>query len=685
MRETPQSPELGRAAHFMLSRLLGTQNGERAYNTSLCQLTTTMASLSTTRGLTAERVLKRLGMKPADLDDLWVVARGNGQLLDRQLVEAFFPPAVWLAVADVIAMGPVSAWERAEYVLSCWARGLEPDGSRRPKRLALTTIGLYSSTLQRFAQELCELRKLAAAGAIQLDPALLAAWEASAVPAKVDPKKLGASPSNTDRRAPSLKAARAALKEADREIARRRARWNLRRSMWVPLRDRALLALFLVTGARLKAISSLKRSDFVRYAGTGDHVGPAIMLRPGKTLQSEVVRVKFLPELLGDWIQEWIDYAGIADQPEAPLWPLTREANGMLDRVAIRVRIKGMLEPFVADRQCPPHTLRHLCEKLAFQAGIDWLDANRDQLLNDESLSGMPSSPQTFADVLLDHALSTVQDTYKDINSERGRETWARIACEGVWAYVWGEKGAPKGPDVERIKAARASLAAADARRIEVECELVRMKAEKALLRQRAATEASLDVKALIQLQFQTDDLADAIADASSELARAEHDLARTEKELAEAEAAEVAVDDDVDVGALKRALAVEEEEAAEVGDDAPVADPLRLFEGRIRDRVNPREFQWALGGEHFVADVTLRRYMRGQLPYPAGDRRNLWDPPEAGQPLPECILRPSPRKTWVLVDKLDLTRLNSHVIERLRYLQTLKEDEVFVAESQAA
>lgn len=86
------------------------------------------------------------------------------------------------------------------------------------------------------------------------------------------------------------------------------------------LRDRALLSLFLVTGARVGAIGQLRRGDFVRHQRSGDHVGPAIMLRPGKTVHSDVVRGKFLPEIIGDWIQEWIDYVGTDADPEAPLW-----------------------------------------------------------------------------------------------------------------------------------------------------------------------------------------------------------------------------------------------------------------------------------------------------------------------------------------------------------------------------
>ena len=498
----------------------------------------------------------------------------------------------------------------------------------------------------------------------------------------MSPDRLGAIPANADRRAPALQAARLALKTAHRDVERRKQRYETRVCMGRALRKRALLAVYLVTGARLRAIVDLKRADFVRFYESGDHVGPAILLRPGKTLQHDLVRVKVLPEIVGDWIQEWIDYIGIDDEGDGPLWPASRGAARAIESNTVSLLIRTTLKPFVGGRNCSAHTLRHLCEKLAFQAGLDWLDRNRAKLLEDDSLSGMPASPQTFADALLDHAMPKVQDTYKDINSERGRETWARIAAEGVWDYIWGEKGALRGPDVDRILSARSTVAAAEKARSQAAHRLARLKAEKALLRQRAAGDASLDVKALIQVQFQTDDLADAIAEASIELAKAEHELERKQEELEAAEVSEVPLDDDVDLEALERELAAEAE--AEEPAAPPSADAVLLFKDRVRDRVTPREFQWALGGEQFVADVTLRRYMRGQMPYPAGDRRNLWDPPVFGQ-LPDCILRPSPRKTWILIDKLDLTRLNSHVIERLRYLQTVDEEEVFAGEARAA
>jgi len=113
--------------------------------------------------------------------------------------------------------------------------------------------------------------------------------------------------------------------------------------------------------------------------------------------------------------------------------------------------------------------------------------------------------------------------------------------------------------------------------------------------------------------------------------------------------------------------------------DEASEEEPYR------REKITPREFQWALGGPDVMADATLRRYMRGLMPHPRGDRRNLWDPAIEPSELPDCIERPSPRKTWIRIDRLDLSRYPVAVIERLKYLQTLGEDEVFAREMAAA
>ena len=90
------------------------------------------------------------------------------------------------------------------------------------------------------------------------------------------------------------------------------------------------------------------------------------------------------------------------------------------------------------------------------------------------------------------------------------------------------------------------------------------------------------------------------------------------------------------------------------------------------------------LSGAVFIFGPTLRRWVVGKVPHRRGDRRNAWDPPLRPGELSDCIERLSERKTFICLDKLDWTRFPVAVIERLKYLQTLGEEEALV-EQQAA
>lgn len=668
--------ELDKAVHFALSRMLGAQTGSRSFNRTVGEV---LPALSGDAAVvrTPKRVMRRLGLTPADLDDRWVVARANGNLLPRELVEEFFVPAEWRHVAAFIALGPLAGWEKVEALLTCWSRGLNSDGTPRRKPLSAATVEFHIGGVFRLMRELCEPRKLAAGGQIDLDPTVLSAWELHQLPKRMTAAKLGARPANSDRRAPSLRAIRLALRALHRDVEARRKNRHQRPYMYSALRNRALLATFVTVGGRLGAISALRAGDFVRFHKSQGHEGPALMLRPGKGLHSDLVRVKFLPRELGEWLHEWIEYAGLADKPEASLWSKGFLDNDSLTEEAIRALITRLLADYVPGRSCSPHTLRHLCEKLVFLAGMDWLDGNREQLIRGE-LSGLPSSPQTFADALLDHALGAVQDTYKDISSERGRETWARIAAEGVWDLVWGDKGAPKGPDPERVAAAQAEITRADLELRRAKDELTRLEAKKKVVRQQAIDRAGLvDGGETLRAMLELDALADEVAAAIGAVAQAERQLDLASQALKEAKAVLVPLSDE-DPGPAGDADAdVVVPTLCGAGDDEDdgvgvVEEPYR------RDRITPREFQWALGGADVVADSTLRRWVSGQLPHRRGDRRNAWDPPLRPGDLPGCIHRPSPRKTWILLDRLDWSRYPVAVIDRLTYLQTLGEEEVF-------
>lgn len=61
-----------------------------------------------------------------------------------------------------------------------------------------------------------------------------------------------------------------------------------------------------------------------------------------------------------------------------------------------------------------------------------------------------------------------------------------------------------------------------------------------------------------------------------------------------------------------------------------------------------------------------MRRWFRGDMPHPAGDPRNAWDPGDDGA-LPDCILDLGPRSGWLVIDKLDAARISPGVLTALR------------------
>jgi integrase len=671
MGETTQpTAELETAVHLLLSRMLGTQNGWRSYCSRLPIAAGGGLGVSGT-GPRSNYVMKRLGLEPSDLDDRWAVARANGQLLHRDLVEAFFPAKQWPLYAHFIEAGPMQAWRDFENALVCWSRGLNTDGSPRGKRLAAKTVNGYISTCHKLMRELVELHKLAVAGQVDLDPAILDGWEVQSLPAHVTAESLGAQAADTDRRAPSLRAVRRCLRELDREVEKRKKTAYGRRHMALPLRNRALLAVFLTLGGRRGAVMRLKRGDFVRFHKSDGYEGPALLLRPGKSVHQELVRVKHIPIELGEWIHEWIEYAGTHDNPDAPLWVKT---PGKLDALAEHTAsdlIPKLINPYLVDRHCSPHALRHLSEKLAFHAGMDWLEANRELLLTDEGISGLPTSPQQIADALLDHSFGRVQDIYKDMNSERARTHWARIAADGVWSLIWGDAGAPKGPDPELIAAAQTAVDRAEAECSRTLMELKRTETEKKVFRQRAKQMAGAgDVSRALEAMFELDDLADALLEKVTANAEAERALEHARLAFKEAKATRIALPDEEVSPALSDEL--------DMLDVDGVAEPLPQDEPYLRPLVTLLEFHWALSGSLLISEATLRRWALGKMPYRRGDRRNPWDPPLRPGDIPDCIERPSPRKTSVNLDRLDWSRFPIEVIERLKYLQSLGEGEIF-------
>ena len=88
-----------------------------------------------------------------------------------------------------------------------------------------------------------------------------------------------------------------------------------------------------------------------------------------------------------------------------------------------------------------------------------------------------------------------------------------------------------------------------------------------------------------------------------------------------------------------------------------------------IRTLLLPEEFRWAIGAD-ILPRSTLRHWMSGKrFPFPAGDRRNFFDPPLPGEAFPEQVEVVSAHKRYIRVDKLDPARFHADAWERLMEL----------------
>ena len=81
----------------------------------------------------------------------------------------------------------------------------------------------------------------------------------------------------------------------------------------------------------------------------------------------------------------------------------------------------------------------------------------------------------------------------------------------------------------------------------------------------------------------------------------------------------------------------------------------------RVRDHLSLAEAAWAFG----ISKPQMRRWFRGtSLP----SRNRPWDPPAGAGDPPEPILRFRDRKQWLLVDRLDASRIHPHVAREIEY-----------------
>jgi hypothetical protein len=639
------TPIQEKALHLAFSQILGNSGG---YRTQCYPLTRVLRALlgddpearpRRRKGRPREMpngrgAFKRLGMKPSDLDAEWARARARDGLLPRHIVVEFFPQRLWPAAAFLLDLGPAESLFEVEAIYGLWAQGLTVHGKeRKDGPLSKNALAVYITGAWTLFTAFGELHtRRSRHGLDSFDN-----WPKSELPKRLSPAQLGAKDALRDVTGPSLELARRALRTLDLEVQRRRRRTQWRACSLLALRDRALIAILMVLGPRKAAIVEMTVGCYLPCHTFPDGtVGPALRIPTVK--RNGVPRIKALPAVVATWLEEYLEFVGIASDLDSPMWRNRRYPNRGLDMPGVEYAVIRALAPFAKDgRKYYPHSLRHLAAKVLFLAGLDWLNEERDQLF--DARHGVVLSADTFIDVGLDHVFGQVNERYRDIDFEKSREQWTRIAVVGAWEYLWGAKGARKVPDYERIQAALRDVHEATACCTKLERELEELEAAA------VAGSERLTEKQLLVIVVQIGRVARALRAAG-----AEQQLA--EQALEEAKRAEVPVDDLLDDLPTEPAF-IHELEAEP--DERPV----------LRRWATAAEFRWALG-ERIVSPATLRRWLRGRMPHPSGDPRNLWDPnPNPAKP-PQCVERLSPRKQRIWIDRLDPARFHSDVWTRL-------------------
>lgn len=640
-------PNEERIVMLAVSRLIGEMEGWRSYTYNLCRIIAALDGLDAQRGEDGQlrevpfrdgkQEMLNQGWSPEHLDRLWVAAQRQKRPLDREVVSAFVPEWLWPSVLRLIERGSEETIEEAREIFSCWASGLFANGEERPEgKRAVNNLNVYISALWALMRRLCDLRE----SAPKQDREHFEGWVRYDLPKQPSAEEFNAEESNRDRSAPPLLSVRRALKGICAEIERKKTRSHWRKSMFEELRDRAVLGCLALYGMRAEALWRLDVDHFIREHTFPDgSVGAALVVPRVK--RERVEHTKFMPSLVAEWIEEYLDY--IDAKPGEPMWRPRGKARSQerLTQQTFTDILIRTLSPYCDGRIYSPHTLRHLASSLATLVGIEWIRERPAEFLL--GANGTPSSPQTFSDILLGHALHHIADRYRDMDSKASREAWTKITVEGAWEWLWGDKGARKGPDLQLIAAAEQTVARARVEKRGLEAQLDG-------LEQQARRAKALTEKEGIGLVLD-------ILTASRALAEANARFERAVWKLDEARAVLVPIDD-----TASEVPQLEESELQLVTYEDEAEREL------IRMKLLPDEFRWAVGAD-ILPKSTLRRWMSGKLPHPAGDRRNLFDPPLPGAKYPEVVEVASAHKRYIRVDKLDPDRFHVDAWERIMEL----------------
>jgi hypothetical protein len=586
-------------------------------------------------------ILRERGLSRGAVRLLWRGCRAEyGYLaaLDMDLLAAVYPPAVWRALAGLIADGPGVCSQRIDRVLHLVA--LRPAaahaGGGDGALVSRKTLQNYAWPLSWTMRTLVDLHQHG------FPCEALAGWMSRPV-VRVPPAPLA----NTDRSAPPRRLIRLLWQQLDSEIKQRLGahsdedELDVVRScsvhrlrgggIWGRMRLRALFALTCCLGGRSGAVCELRRRHLL-----ADHVapdgscGPAIALRPGKTYAAQEIHYKPIPGPLRDVIEvfaiatdriltETPDYtaAGRITRPPAPddlaLFPKSlREPGRALSQPGFYVQLTGYaarpqagrgerapLLPRRDGRGFSPHTLRGAAMQMIKHAALSHPPEQHPGLDGDDLI-----------EALVDHEVPGDRHGYLDKNTLRGRELLSAIATTLAWDTLTTEAGARRVRDGTRYRTylGRHSV---------LQSELDRLQREISQLLSEPPQRSEQAARILFELRGldeERDQVKTRLHAVEQQLERLRHDAATR-----------IATPDDIpddeltdQFGQIDRELHARPGQAATESLPAPVrAQPwVTISEAaEILEISYPQMARWA-NGQH--------------LPYAAGDPRNPWQPDRA-------------------------------------------------------
>lgn len=569
-----------------------------------------------------DTIARRLApMGAADVRRSWQRAEmdyGADAVLPESLVAAVIPRELWPAAAAFLTDGPELAKRRTDRLLYDKRDEQAPANRRRqPGRISDGTLQQYGSAIKRLMR--------CAQAAANHSSGTLGAW-AGAVPKIASVRGLAevSNLANPSRREIRLAYARlhadvlarlACQPGEELAAAERLTAAQIRHAgLFRALRSWAFFTLLCVTGSRADALVRLRRRDYQRTLLTGYGTGPTLVLEPLKTHEDEYVSHKplggaayplevFLAALKAAYGRDLPD-----DHPLFPVAPtrlsdpwtyssVNRWCVGKSDqhgKVAQRALI-----PLTDDDPAlgyAPHRYRATAaQQLESRAAAHYLDQH-----------GIDRPQRYLSEVLLDHALGSVEATYK-LGKRAGREEMAGHAIAILWELLAGDVGARRVPDSERY-----AQALRERRALRQEKSNLQREYEKLAQRFTGGRVSGEEVVlGFMQVQSRRDDVADELAALDIEIERIENNDPSTF----------VAVPDDlpddqisVDLSAIRLSV-------------LGVADPLSAARrrNRLRDWLTLNEFAVHVAG---VSAKQGRRWVNGEVSPPGTSPWKCGRPP---------------------------------------------------------